>query len=158
MIMGTYISKQEQKGEIVELSCLIEKLNSDLKNEWKHLKFYLHHASRITGLHCEEYKEFLLKSAASEMEHVTAFSDLITGLGGIPTKESNEFPSLEAPEEILSYAANMEEEVFENYHIRMNEAEDLNNSDGRWIIIFLEDQMKDSRQDLDHLKQILKNI
>lgn len=142
----------------MKTTTLIENLNSDLKNEWKHLRFYLHHASKITGLHCEEYKEFLLKSAASEMEHVTAFSDLITGLGGNPTLESNEFPSLESPEEILSYAAEMEREVFENYHVRMNEAEDLNNAEGRWIVIFLEDQMKDSRQDLDHLKQILKNI
>lgn len=140
------------------LSTLIDRLNSDLKNEWKHLRFYLHHASKVTGLHCEEYKEFLLKSAASEMAHVTAFSDLIVGLGGVPTQHSNEFPSLESAEEILSYAAEMEEEVFENYHVRMNEAEDLNNSTGRWIVIFLEDQMKDSRQDLDHLRQILKNF
>lgn len=142
----------------MSLPKLIEQLNSDLKNEWKHLRFYLHHASKITGLHCEEYKEFLLKSAASEMGHVTAFSDLIVGLGGIPTQESNDFPSLNTPEEIFSYAAEMEREVFENYHVRMNEAEDLNNADGRWIVIFLEDQMKDSRQDLDHLRQILKNI
>ena len=71
---------------------MIDVLNQDLKNEWMHLRFYLHHASMVTGLHCHEYKELFLKEAASEMEHVTQFSDLIIGLGGIPTTLSNEFP------------------------------------------------------------------
>ena len=142
---------------------MIELLNNDLKNEWKHLRFYLYHASAVVGLHAEEYKELFLKEAAGEMSHVTEFSDLIIGLGGTATFESNEFPLLTDPNEIISYALKMEEEVVFNYVQRMKDASELmfsleNNDgvDGQWIEIFLEGQIQKSREDVDKYKQILK--
>ena len=138
------------------MNAIIEKLNQDLKNEWKHHCFYLHNASNIVGLHAKEYKEWLVEQAASEMQHVVQFSDLIVGLGGTPTREINDFPSLSDPREILEYAAKMEEEVLDNYYQRISDAEKINNSDSYWVIIFLEKQMEDSRKDLDEIRQILK--
>lgn len=140
------------------MNAIVEKLNQDLKNEWKHHCFYLHNASNIVGLHAKEYKEWLVEQAASEMQHVVQFADLIVGLGGIPTKEVNEFPSLSDPREILEYAAKMEEEVINNYYQRIVAAEKVNNIDSYWVIIFLEKQMEDSRKDLDEIRQILKGI
>jgi bacterioferritin (cytochrome b1) len=140
------------------MNAIVEKLNQDLKNEWKHHCFYLHNASNIVGLHAKEYKEWLVEQAASEMQHVVQFSDLIVGLGGIPTKQVNEFPSLSDPREILEYAAKMEEEVINNYYQRIAGAEKVNNIDSYWVIIFLEKQMEDSRKDLDEIRQILKGI
>lgn len=149
---------------------IIDLLNSDLKNEWKHLRFYLYHASAVTGLHCEEYKELFLKEAAGEMTHVTAFSDLIIGLGGTATHESNDFEKFTKPKDILTYALKMEEIVVANYVQRMydascfmSSAEDSNTDnlcriDGQWLEIFLEGQIQDSREDADHFKQILKGI
>jgi len=138
------------------MNAIVEKLNQDLKNEWKHHCFYLHNASNIVGLHAKEYKEFLLEQAANEMQHIVQFSDLIVGLGGSPTREINEFPSLSDPREILEYAAKMEEEVIGNYYKRISDADKSNSSDGYWIVIFLEKQMEDSRKDLDEIRQILK--
>jgi len=140
----------------MRMNAIIEKLNQDLKNEWKHHCFYLHNASNIVGLHAKEYKEWLVEQAASEMQHVVQFSDLIVGLGGTPTREINDFPSLSDPREILEYAAKMEEEVLDNYYQRISDAEKINNSDSYWVIIFLEKQMEDSRKDLDEIRQILK--
>jgi bacterioferritin (cytochrome b1) len=140
------------------MNAIVEKLNQDLKNEWKHHCFYLHNASNIVGLHAREYKEWLVEQAASEMQHVVQFSDLIVGFGGTPTKLVNEFPSLSDPREILEYAAKMEEEVINNYYQRIADAEKINNLDSYWLIIFLEKQMEDSRKDLDEIKQILKGI
>ena len=140
----------------MRMNAIIEKLNQDLKNEWKHHCFYLHNASNIVGLHAKEYKEWLVEQAASEMQHVVQFSDLIVGLGGTPTREINDFPSLSDPREILEYAAKMEEEVLDNYYQRISDAEKINNSDSYWVIIFLEKQMEDSRTDLDEIRQILK--
>lgn len=137
---------------------MLDLLNKDLKNEWKHLRFYLHHASLVTGLHREEYKEMLLKEAAGEMSHVTEFSDLIVGLGGTPTFESNDFKTFEDPKEIIQYALEMESEVVDNYVQRMDQATELGGSDGRWIEIFLEGQIQKSREDVDHYKQILKGL
>lgn len=137
---------------------MIELLNNDLRNEWKHLRFYLYHASAVTGLHREEYKEFFLKEANGELQHVTQFCDLITGLGGQPTAESNHFPLMSEPKAIIEYALTMEEEVVTNYVRRMKEADELGGVDGQWIEIFLENQIQDSREDVDHFRQIVKGL
>lgn len=144
---------------------MIELLNADLKNEWKHLRFYLYHASAIVGLHAEEYKELLLKEAAGEMAHITEFSDLIIGLGGTASSESNDFPLLTDPKDIVLYALEMEEEVVANYVKRMKDANELSLSlegndsvDGQWIEIFLEGQIQKSREDVDKYRQILRGI
>jgi len=136
---------------------LINLLNEDLKNEWKHHCFYLHNASTITGLHAREYKEFLIEQSKSELEHVLQFSDLIVGLGGTPTSSVNPFPTLTDVTEILNFSLKMEEEVVENYTKRIEQAENLGGPDGKWISIFLESQIEDSRKDLDELRQILKS-
>lgn len=145
------------------LNEMIELLNNDLKNEWKHMNFYLYHAGVVTGLHCHEYKEFLLESAASEMKHVSAFSDLIVGLGGRPEYVGNPFEMnaqyCNHPQNVLEMALRMEEEVVENYVKRMQDASALMENDpvnGQWIEIFLENQIQDSRQDADHIKQMLR--
>jgi len=135
---------------------ILNKLNNDLKNEWKHHCFYLHSASTIQGIDSIEYKEFLVEQSKEELEHILAFSDMIIGLGGIPTKEVNEYPTLNSTKEILQYALAMEEEVVKNYVERINEAEELGGVDGRWIVIFLESQIEDSRKDLDKIRQLLK--
>lgn len=144
---------------------MVALLNNDLKNEWKHLRFYAHHASAITGLHAHEYKELLTAQANSELQHVIQFSDVIIGLGGTPTTESNDFPQLTDALEIMVYAIGMEAEVVRNYAERINQLEQiLDDADGyvtankRWIEIFLEKQIEDSRQDLDHFKQLLKGV
>lgn len=137
---------------------MIDLLNADLRNEWKHLRFYLYHASAVVGLHCEEYKELFLKEAASEMAHVTAFSDVIVGLGSKATHECNEFPILVRPEAIIAYAVEMEEEVVANYVQRMKDATELGGVDGQWLEIFLEGQIQDSREDVDHFKQIMRGL
>lgn len=127
----------------------------DLKNEWKHLRFYLYHASAITGPHAEEYKEVFLKEAASEMEHVTEFSDLIWGLGGEPTPTSNDFPLFTEVRDAIAYALEMEQEVVKNYAERIRQAEALPDPVGRWLTIFLEDQINHSQRDVDRFKRLL---
>ncbi len=143
------------------LNEMIATLNGDLMNEWKHLRFYLANASLVTGLHCHEYKELLLKAAASEMGHVTAFSDLIVGLGGQPTSDSNPFLTSSDPAEVVKMALVMEEEVVKNYVQRQDDARNLAVVDpvnGGWIDVFMDGQIQDSREDADHLKQILRGI
>lgn len=149
----------------MQLADMLAKLNDDLKNEWKHLRFYLYHASAIAGLHAHEYKELFLEQAASEMQHVSQFSDLIIGLGGTATAESNDFPKFSTAVEALGYAAVMENEVVKNYTQRIAQLESiLNDASGdtaahkKWLEIFLEKQIEDSRQDLDHFKQLLKGL
>jgi bacterioferritin (cytochrome b1) len=144
-----------QKGKLMKQE-ILNKLNDDLKNEWKHHCFYLHAASTIQGIESIEYKEFLVEQSKEEFDHVLAFSDMIVGLGGVPTKQVNDYPTLSNTKEILEYALLMEEEVVKNYVERIAEAEELGGVDGRWIVIFLESQIEDSRKDLDKIRQLLK--
>lgn len=148
----------------MQLAEIVTLLNDDLKNEWKHMQFYLHHASAITGLHAHEYKEFLLEQAASEMKHVQQFSDLLFGMGVTPTTEINEFAKFKSAKSILEFAAAMEEDVVKNYVQRISQLSTIafqssaEVADAKWIEIFLEEQIKDSREDLDHLNRILAGL
>jgi bacterioferritin (cytochrome b1) len=143
---------------------LLAKLNTDLKNEWRHLRFYLYHAGAVTGLHAHELKEFLQESAKGEMEHVGQFIDMIIGLGGEATTESLDFPKLSDPRDILQFAGTIEAEVVKNYVERIAQLDTLTDDndqiliDKKWLEIFLEKQIEDSRQDLDHLRQLLKRF
>lgn len=145
----------------MQLSELVALLNEDLKNEWMHMQFYLHHASAVTGLHAHEYKEFLLEQAASEMKHISQFSDLIIGLGGEPTVVANSFLRFTNVYEVLTAAAEMELAVVQNYAERINDVASIPDdtrlvrAQKKWVEIFLEKQLEDSQQDLDHLKQLI---
>jgi bacterioferritin (cytochrome b1) len=143
------------------------RLNNDLSNEWAHMQFYLYHASAVTGLHAHEYKEFFLEQAASEMKHVQQFSDMLRGLGVTPTTDIAPFPKLTDVRDILRYAREMEREVVRNYVERIAQLERATwplaidafvVADLKWVEIFLEKQIEDSRQDLDHINQLLKGI
>src|SRR5690242_11079477 len=102
---------------------MVELLNSDLGNEYKHMHFYLHSAIVVAGLHREELREFLLEEAQGEMLHIQQFGELILGLDGTPSTDVKEFRSdLTSPTDILGYALAMEEEVVFNYTQRMYDA------------------------------------
>ena len=143
---------------------LIENLKSDLKNERKHMLFYLSSASTVTGAQRLELREFLMKEAASEMRHVQEFQDFIIGMGGKITTDDEDignwdFPVLADSELIIRYAYNMEMEVVRNYANRIKQAETLNDPAlFKWLEIFLEKQIEHSRADADNLKQILINF
>jgi ferritin len=147
---------------VVLIAEFVRRLNSDLKNEWRHMCYYLYAASAATGLHAHEYKEFFLEQAKSEMGHVTQFSDLIIGLGGTATVECLPFAKYTDVRDLLCYAAVLEAEVVSNYTKRIAELADIVEdapaiaAHKKWLEIFLEEQIKDSREDLDHLRQIMK--
>lgn len=134
----------------------------DLKNEKKHMLFYLTAASTVSGLHREEYKELLESEAQSEMKHVLEFQDAILGMGAdfMQTDEIKEFNDFEVfydPRKILEYALKMEEEVVSNYAQRIaNDLGLLDEPEKRWMEIFYEDQLEKSRKDVDNLKMILR--
>jgi len=147
----------------MDLNKLVEKLNEDLNREYMHMHFYLHAASTISGTDREEYREFLLDAAKSELNHIHEFTDMIIGLGYIPTPETLSYPTnLTRVREILEYALQIEDEVVERYVQRMDDAEELekegglNKVHGRFIHIFLENQIMDSRTDADNIRRMLR--
>jgi bacterioferritin len=143
------------------LEKMIAKLNEDLGNEYAHWNFYLSAASNVQGLHREEYREFFLKQAAEEATHVDEFRKVITGLDGIPVNHIRFANYKTDVRELLAEAMKMEYEVVENYVTRIDEAIELQNNGGvdkvhgKYLEIFLEEQVKHSREDADEMKQML---
>lgn len=136
---------------------LIEILQNDLKNERKHMLFYLQAGVMVQGLHREELSELLLKEAQDEHQHVVEFSKLIVQLGGVPGQEFNSFPNdLVCPFEILRYARDMEQQVSDIYAKRLVET----NTESAWsyesyVHLFYEDQLQDSQKTALELGQYI---
>jgi bacterioferritin len=137
---------------------LISLLQSDLRNERMHMHFYLYHASAIVGLHAQEYREFLLDGAKSELEHVLAFQDRIFGLGGDVWPGANEFKRLEGAGAILNYAMAIETEVVDNYTKRLAQLEECTFSAAAYMKVFYEDQLQDSYEDCERIRRILAGV
>ncbi len=149
----------------MNLSQLISLLNEDLSREYMHWHFYMNAAIRVQTLHRAEIQELMLKEAAGEMKHIEEFGKLIVGLGGTPIVNVASFESnVTDPKRILEEALKIEEEVVANYVQRMDDAEKLESLGGidkvhgRYVHIFLEDQILDSRQAVDHYKQLIAGL
>jgi ferritin len=150
---------------------MFDLLAEDLSREYSHWNFYIQSATSITGLHREEIGEFLLEQAKEEMVHVEEFKKMLHGLNvkrnlnkNIPTKIAEFKNNISDPVEILNEALKMEDEVVKNYVQRIEDAsllQEIGNVDdvvdGKYIELFLEDQILDSRKDADHIRMMLLN-
>lgn len=151
---------------------LIAELNEDLARERGHMQFYLLASSTVAGLHREEFSELFAEEAEGEMKHVKAFQDLILG---VCTKRKFNIPlSMHAtpsqtmmahsPEQLVEYAIKMEDEVVKNYTFRIKQSQLVQENggedaiDAKYIELFLEGQIEDSRHDADNLRQIFAGI
>ncbi len=138
---------------------LISLLNEDLKNEYTHMHFYLQSSFLVEGMNRAEIAEWLVEHSESEFKHIQQFAKLIVGLGGVPCTDHHFIPSFTCPFEIFEYAQQLEQQVVTNYVHRMEEMEEdneLDKTDRKYVGLFLEDQVLDSRSDLDEIAQFLK--
>lgn len=141
------------------LSDLMDLLNKDLANEYKHFHFYVNAAMRVQGINRNHLKSWLVAEAKSEMEHILKFGNLITGLGGVPSTKVNGFRSdLTDARQILEYALSMEEEVVANYVERKSQAQKVGGIAGARIEVFIDEQIVASADDADHIRQMLAGM
>lgn len=141
---------------------ILYKIYSDLRNERRHMMFYLTNSGTITGLLSEEYSEHFINSAKEELEHVTEFQNMIIGLGGDlkdPLTIGNDMFMIESEvKKAVEHALYLEEEVVHNYASRIEEIENCESIElgtKKWLIVFYEDQLKKSRTDVDKYKRLL---
>lgn len=153
---------------------MLDLLNEDLSREYSHWNYYIHASTSVIGLHREEIGEFLLKQAEEEMKHIEEFKRVIYGIYSrrSPNKifnfttsaESADFvKNLKDPNSILLEALKMEDQVVAQYVQRIEDANLLQENggedkiDGKFIELFLEDQIMDSRRDADNIRMMLIN-
>ena len=148
---------------------IVDLLNEDLCREYSHWHFYIHASSCVEGLHREEISEFLLDEAKGEMQHIHEFKKLLHGLivrrnlnKQVSSNVANFKNNLKCPKKILEEALRMEDEVVKNYAQRIKDVCSLQENgeedyiDGKYIEIFLEDQLSDSRKDADEIRMMIK--
>lgn len=139
---------------------ILNLLYSDLRNERKHMLFYLTNAGSIKGIDAIEYIEMFEDEAKEEMNHVLEFQNMIIGLGGnlnnLNAQGYEQYQIFVKPEDALKYALEMEEEVVDNYVDRIALAEQLENKTvSKWLEVFYEKQLEKSRADVDKYKRLL---
>jgi len=153
----------------IDVDFILENLIKDLANEYSHWHFYIQASTNVVGLHRLELSEFFEKQASSEMNHVLEFRKLIQGLItkrnlkiNIPNEVAKFKENLKDPIDLLSFALEMEDKVVSNYTQRIKETclfqenNETDAVDGKYIELFLEDQIQDSRADADEIREILK--
>lgn len=143
----------------MKLAEFVELMNKDLQLEWTHLQFYLYHAGAVTGLHAEEYREFLFEAAKGELNHVMQFTHRLFGLNyPRPTTLGHIFPKFTEITDILTYAIILETEVADNYAKRLNQLDllvDENPTTAAYLTIFYENQLEDSYEDCEKMRRIM---
>lgn len=142
---------------------LIDLLNGDLINEYKHMLFYTHAANMLIGMERLYLADKLKEHAASEMQHVFQFAQKIHS-NGLTPNYGFEIPGIEdfpiGAKDILNMAIKLEEEVVHNYHVRHQQASELHAETGKHydLVIFLEEQIEHSQGDIDELKLIVPSF
>lgn len=156
----------------MKIEAIFDLLAEDLSREYSHWNFYLQSATSVVGLHREEIGEFLLGQAKEEMAHIEEFKRVLHGLierrklnKSVPTKIAEFKNNINNPLEVLQESLRMEEDVVKNYVQRIQDACDLQENeneedkiDGKFIELFLEDQIMDSRKDADNIRMMIKKI
>lgn len=146
---------------MMTLNDFLKLMDDDLVREWTHLKFYLYHASAMSGLHAREYKEFFLEAAKGELEHVHQFMDRLWGLGFPgPTQSAASFPTYTKVEEAVAYAIELENTVVQNYTKRLEQLDELAKNNpvvASYLKVFYEAQLQDSYEDCEHMRRLLGN-
>lgn len=132
---------------------MIVLLQQDLQNEYLHWAFYMQAGMNIVSLHREEISEFFFKQAASEMQHIQEFGALLLGLGASPHPPNIKLEiATYEPQSLIEKAIDLENEVVENYHMRMKQAESMDSPEGSVIHVFMEEQIMHSWQDAKHMQ------
>lgn len=153
----------------MKIEDLVDLLISDLSREYMHWHFYMQAATSVRGLHRQEISEFFLEQASSEMKHVEEFRRMIQGIisrrklnKSVPSLVAEFQKDLTCPVDLLNFALKMEEEVVSNYVERLSQAESIQGNnpqdrdDGKYVELFLEDQIIDSRSDADNIREMLE--
>lgn len=138
---------------------LINKLQYDLRNERKHLAAYVQFAVQLRGLHRNELREFCETQAADELAHVTQFSELIVFLGGVPDTEVAPYPAdLTCPTAIMKAIVEMENEVAENYAVRLQQTHEMEDAATAYCHVFYENQIEDSWRTAREVEQMIPKV
>jgi len=115
----------ERPGTAVSRERLIELLNEDLAREYQAVISYVVYSQVIKGPQYMTIAAELAKHAREELEHALTIAKQIDYLGGMPTVRPAPVRMSEAPEDLLRFDLEAENETIRNYKERVRQAEAL---------------------------------
>src|SRR4051812_45651874 len=108
---------------LVTIEDFILLMQGDLKNEYKHFHSYLQASFLLVGPERLTVGAWLSGQADEELSHVRQFASKIRAFGHIPMTDFDSPPILTTWQDALKYALVIEEEVLNNYHLRLSQIE-----------------------------------
>ena len=115
----------------ISIETVIDGLNEDLAEEYKHIHFYLNAALRVAGPQRATMRDLLIKLTHEAVLHTQRIGDLVRLMGGTPTAKCNGFlANISDSVSVIDYAAKMENTVLKNMHERRKQCVELGNELG----------------------------
>ncbi len=134
---------------------ILDALNQDLAAEWGAILRYTTQAARATGIRGVEFRDFLRKEIQDELRHATFLSEVISDLGGQPTRTPKEFAETDGIESMVQQDLMLEQEDVEHYSEHARWAEQAGHIE---LKVRLEEMAADESRHARELNRILKGM
>lgn len=127
---------------------LIELMNEDLGTEFQSIVQYVQHIATIKGVGYQAFIQELRSHLNQELAHATTLAEQIDFLGGVPSTEVPEVPSVTEAKAALELDLELEVRQLERYRERITQATDLGLPDVAEALRPLLDQTQDHVREL----------
>ncbi len=132
---------------------LIAKLNEDLSNEYAAIIQYISYAAKAYGPFRPQLSQFYLEEVADEQGHAQFLANKIVALGGEPTTQPADLPSVSSNKEMLTAVLEAERRAVKGYIERAKQAEEFGD---KGLAVQLEDMVRDESGHSEETERILK--
>lgn len=109
----------------MDKQALIEKLNEDLRMEFRSIQQYVQHVATIKGARYQSLIEELESHIQQELSHATVLARQIDFLGGVPANTAADFETASDSREAIEQDLELEQKQLERYRERVAQAEEL---------------------------------
>ncbi len=133
---------------------LIDKLNSDLANEFAAVIQYVTFAAKVSGPYRPQLSAFFLEEVADELQHAQFLANKIVALGGEPTTTPEPIERATTNREMLEAVLVAEKKAVADYSLRSQEADAFGD---KGLTVQLEDMVRDESTHAEETERILKD-
>ena len=100
-------------------------LNEDLESEYRSIVQYIQHVSSIKGAQYQNIIDEMRTHLNQELDHALILAQQIDFLGGTPSTNVADFPTIDDADKALKQDLSLERRQLERYRERVDQANDL---------------------------------
>jgi bacterioferritin len=132
----------------MDREAFVELLNEDLKTEFRSIVQYVQHVATLKGAEYLSVIDELRAHISQEIQHAQILAEQVDFLGGVPTTDVPDVPSVPGGKEALSLDLALEQEQLQRYRDRFAQANELGLADVAEAIRPLLEQTQEHVRDL----------